>query len=66
MGKSGVVDLDEAGVGTGKLLNATAGVLDIFGSHSDNCSVLVFQLDLLFQVKVVRNLFLVVLLVMLI
>lgn len=39
MGKSGVVDLDEAGVGTGKLLNATAGVLDIFGSHSDNCSV---------------------------
>ena len=40
MGKSGVVDLDEAGVGTGKLLNATAGVLDIFGSHSDNCSVI--------------------------
>ena len=35
-----VVDLDEAGVGTGKLLNATAGVLDIFGSHSDNCSVI--------------------------
>lgn len=30
----------EAGVGTGKLLNATAGVLDIFGSHSDNCSVI--------------------------
>ena len=28
------------GVGTGKLLNATAGVLDIFGSHSDNCSVI--------------------------
>lgn len=66
MGKSGVVDLDEAGVGTGKLLNATAGVLDILVLIVTTVQLLVFQLDLLFQVKVVRNLFLVVLLVMLI
>ena len=38
MGKSGVVDLDKAQV-LGKLLNATAGVLDVFGSHTVNCEV---------------------------
>ena len=38
MGKSGTVDLDNLGA-LGKLLSAGAGVLDIFGSHADNCSV---------------------------
>ena len=41
LGKSGVVDLDKAATGgalTG-LLNATAGVLDNFGSHCDDCKV---------------------------
>ncbi len=38
MGKSGVVDLDKAQV-LGQLLNATAGVLDVFGSHTDDCEV---------------------------
>ena len=38
MGKSGTVDLDNLGA-LGDLLSAGAGVLDIFGSHADNCSV---------------------------
>ena len=38
MGKSGTVDLDNLGA-LGNLLSAGAGVLDIFGSHADNCSV---------------------------
>ena len=38
MGKSGTVDLDNLGA-LGGLLSAGAGVLDIFGSHADNCSV---------------------------
>lgn len=38
LGKSGTVDLDNLGV-LGELLSAGAGVLDIFGSHVDNCSV---------------------------
>ncbi|MFR7589924.1 MAG: Cna B-type domain-containing protein [Longibaculum sp.] len=38
MGKSGVVDLDKVDA-IAKLLNATAGVLDVFGSNSDECSV---------------------------
>lgn len=38
MGKSGAVDLDKAGA-IGGLLNGALGVLDIFGSHSDNCTV---------------------------
>lgn len=41
LGKSGVVDLDKASTGgaLSDLLNATAGVLDNFGSHCDNCKV---------------------------
>ena len=41
LGKSGVVDLDKAETGGALdgLLNATAGVLDNFGSHCDNCNV---------------------------
>ena len=38
LGKSGTVDLDNLGV-LGKLVSAGAGVMDIFGSHVDNCSV---------------------------
>ena len=38
LGKSGTVDLDNLGA-LGELLSAGAGVLDIFGSHVDNCSV---------------------------
>ena len=38
LGKSGTVDLDNLGA-LGNLLSAGAGVLDIFGSHVDNCSV---------------------------
>ena len=38
MGKSGAVDLDKVGA-IGGLLNGALGVLDIFGSHSDNCTV---------------------------
>lgn len=37
-GKSGTVDLDSAGV-LNKFLNATAGVLDVFGSHIEGCKV---------------------------
>lgn len=36
-GKSGTVDAD--GIGIDQLLELNAGVLDIFGSHIDNCSV---------------------------
>ena len=38
LGKSGTVDLDNLGA-LGKLLSAGAGVMDIFGSHVDRCSV---------------------------
>lgn len=38
LGKSGTVDLDNLGA-LGDLLSAGAGVLDIFGSHVDGCSV---------------------------
>ena len=38
MGKSGTVDLDNLGA-LGNFLSAGAGVLDIFGSHADKCSV---------------------------
>ena len=38
LGKSGTVDLDNLGA-LGELLSAGAGVMDIFGSHVDNCSV---------------------------
>ena len=36
MGKSGTIDIDNIGI-EGGLLNGTAGVLDVFGSHADNC-----------------------------
>ena len=36
MGKSGTIDIDSIGTEVG-LLNGTAGVLDVFGSHADNC-----------------------------
>lgn len=42
LGKSGTVDVDEADAGVGnilKLLGATAGVLDIWGSHVERCTV---------------------------
>ena len=38
LGKSGTVDLDNVDA-LGKLLSVGAGVMDIFGSHVDNCSV---------------------------
>lgn len=38
LGKSGTVDLDNLGV-LGDLLSAGAGVMDVFGSHVDRCSV---------------------------
>lgn len=41
MGKSGTIDIDKVqteGI-LNNLLNATAGVLDNFGSHADNCHV---------------------------
>ncbi len=38
LGKSGTVDLDNLGI-LGNLLSAGAGLLDIFGSHVDHCSV---------------------------
>lgn len=45
MGKSGAVDLNkvEAGEILGGLLNATAGVMDNFGSHADRCTVNGYQ-----------------------
>ncbi|WP_162607450.1 MucBP domain-containing protein [Thomasclavelia spiroformis] len=38
MGKSGTVDIDKVET-IGGLLNGALGVLDIFGSHTDNCTV---------------------------
>ena len=39
-GKNGTVDVDNANVlDQLNLVGATAGVLDVFGSHADNCSV---------------------------
>lgn len=38
LGKSGTVDLDNLGA-LGYLLSAGAGVMDVFGSHVDRCSV---------------------------
>ena len=38
LGKSGTVDLDNLGA-LGDLLSAGAGVMDVFGSHVDRCSV---------------------------
>lgn len=38
LGKSGAIDLDKLGL-LGKFISAGAGVMDIFGSHVDNCKV---------------------------
>ena len=38
LGKSGTVDLDNLGA-LGELLSAGAGVMDVFGSHVERCSV---------------------------
>ena len=43
LGKSGVADIDDLSV-LEKLLGGTVGVLDLFGSHVDNCSVTGFGL----------------------
>lgn len=43
LGKSGVADIDKVNV-LKELLDANAGVLDLFGSHVDNCSVTGFGL----------------------
>lgn len=37
MGKNGVADVDSADIAS--LLGVTAGVLDVFGAHAENCSV---------------------------
>ena len=37
MGKNGVADVDSANIS--KLLGLTAGVLDVFGAHAEDCSV---------------------------
>lgn len=43
LGKSGVADIDDVSV-LEELLGGTVGVLDLFGSHVDNCSVTGFGL----------------------
>ena len=43
LGKSGVADIDDVNV-LDKLLGGTVGVLDLFGSHVENCSVTGFGL----------------------
>lgn len=44
LGKSGVADINDVSVLDKLLLDANAGVLDLFGSHVDNCSVTGFGL----------------------
>ena len=39
MGKNGIVDLDEASVASNLVAGLTAGVLDVFGTVADDCSV---------------------------
>lgn len=43
LGKSGVADIDDVNV-LDKLLDSSVGLLDLFGSHVDNCSVTGFGL----------------------
>lgn len=50
LGKSGVADIDKVNV-LKELLDANAGVLDLFGSHVDNCSVTGFGLGTVVEAK---------------
>ena len=50
LGKSGVADIDDVNV-LDKLLGGTVGVLDLFGSHVDNCSVTGFGLGTVVEAK---------------
>ena len=50
LGKSGVADIDDLSV-LEKLLGGTVGVLDLFGSHVDNCSVTGFGLGTVVEAK---------------
>ena len=50
LGKSGVADIDKVNV-LKELLDANAGVLDLFGSHVENCSVSGFGLGTVVEAK---------------
>lgn len=50
LGKSGVADIDDVNV-LDKLLGGTVGVLDLFGSHVDNCTVTGFGLGTVVEAK---------------
>lgn len=50
LGKSGVADIDKVNV-LKELLDANAGVLDLFGSHVDNCTVTGFGLGTVVEAK---------------
>ena len=50
LGKSGVADIDNVGV-LQELLEGTAGVLDLFGSHVENCTVTGFGLGTVVEAK---------------
>lgn len=50
LGKSGVADIDKVDV-LQELLKGTAGALDLFGSHVDNCTVTGFGLGTVVEAK---------------
>lgn len=50
LGKSGVADIDKVNV-LKELLDANAGVLDLFGSHVENCTVTGFGLGTVVEAK---------------
>lgn len=50
MGKSGVADIDDVSV-LEELLGGTVGVLDLFGSHVENCTVTGFGLGTVVEAK---------------
>lgn len=50
LGKSGVADIDKVTV-LKELLDANAGVLDLFGSHVENCTVTGFGLGTVVEAK---------------
>ena len=50
LGKSGVADIDKVNV-LKELLDANAGVLDLFGSHVENCTVTGFWLGTVVEAK---------------
>lgn len=50
LGKSGVADIDKVNV-LKELLDINAGVLDLFGSHVENCSVTGFGLGTVVEAK---------------